>query len=184
MRSQGCFCSVPKRKLQKQVCFEFFISFSFMSHSVYSCLGDAVFFLAHLVCHRGMPTTVLDSPSSPSSPSSSSSSSFPSPSASNPTRPPSPLRKGKISDERRVLFWFSWDKEVLQEKVPDVDFQLNPWTLYSLINPPPIEYDVVRVFLFIFSFLSFIINRKQLNFLCNGWTSFHMDILERSQVKE
>ena len=38
--------------------------------------------------------------------------------------------------KRRLLFRSSWDSKVLPAKLkPDIDFQLNPWTLYSLVHP-------------------------------------------------
>ena len=38
--------------------------------------------------------------------------------------------------ERRVVFWFSWDGSIpsFMETLPEVDFQLNPWTLHHLLH--------------------------------------------------
>jgi len=47
--------------------------------------------------------------------------------------------------KRRLLFRSSWDSKVLPAKLkPDIDFQLNPWTLYSLVHPN-FDVDLVSV---------------------------------------
>jgi hypothetical protein len=57
---------------------------------------------------------------------------------------PSPLQEDGHSQflhgndgKRRVLFWFSWDDAVSTNQQspnqPDLDFQLNPWTLHHLL---------------------------------------------------
>ena len=79
--------------------------------------------------------------------------------------------------KRRLLFWFSWDSTVLPAKLkPDIDFQLNPWTLYSLVHPN-FDVDLVSVsFSFdeiVFSH-SFLFYRKVQCFECNGWTIIHI----------
>jgi hypothetical protein len=57
---------------------------------------------------------------------------------------------------RRVLFWFSWDANKLSRQfIPDVNFQLNPWTIYSIVYPN-FEETLVRVpFLSLFGFSYF-----------------------------
>jgi hypothetical protein len=91
--------------------------------------GDAIWFPGDSVCHRGVPSQQQQQQDA--TPSSSSSS-----------------RSGGSSrnrQKRRLLFWFSWDSTVLPAKLkPDIDFQLNPWTLYSLVHPN-FDVDLVSV---------------------------------------
>lgn len=41
----------------------------------------------------------------------------------------------EANKERRILFWFSWETQSFPEHiVPDVDFQLNPWTICQILR--------------------------------------------------
>lgn len=67
-----------------------------------------------------------------------------------------PAQKGKFGDSRRVIFWYSWETGKLPKiAVPDVDFQLNPWTVYSLVNPHFDESLVSFPFIFVLFSLLF-----------------------------
>ncbi|MFO0450191.1 MAG: hypothetical protein ACK52I_16275 [Pseudomonadota bacterium] len=68
--------------------------------------------------------------------------------------------------ERRILFWFSWDaaaataQHVHEYNQPDIDFQLNPWTLHNLLShgkKEKYEDDEVSVFIFIYIFILFFL---------------------------
>ena len=89
--------------------------------------GDALFFPADKVCHRAPPLHLESLPAVKGS------------------------RKGggvTPSGERLLVFWFSWEASV--DNVPDVDFQLNPWTLHHLTHDGESSYLHNKV-----SFLSF-----------------------------
>ena len=62
-----------------------------------------------------------------------------------------------VGGTRRVVFWFSWEDTGEECSVPDVDFQLNPWTLYQLIHSPNDfqNHYVSTFFLFLLIFLIF-----------------------------
>ena len=65
--------------------------------------GDAIWFPADKVCHRGVPSNFQGSSSA-------------------------------SAQQRRLLFWFSWEKDSLPSTLePDINFQLNPWTVHSLV---------------------------------------------------
>lgn len=104
------------------------VVFLFFSLIVPQFLGDVVWFPSNFTCHRGLPSTETISSSS---------------SGHN-----AQLKR------RRLIFWFSWSEKVLQGHVPEVDFQLNPWTLYSLLHEK-LESDtvcLVQIYLYISDF--------------------------------
>lgn len=90
--------------------------------------------------------------------------------------------------ERRILFWFSWDtaaataQHVHEYNQPDIDFQLNPWTLHNLLShgkKEKYEDDEVSVHLFYllfffianiigFTYIIFFSNRMQLSTFSSG----------------
>lgn len=63
--------------------------------------------------------------------------------------PPNSIKK-----DRRLVFWFSWDAVDLPDSEPDVDFQLNSWTLHHLLSRN-IKYEdsLVCFFFLLFVFL-------------------------------
>lgn len=84
--------------------------------------GDGVYFLADSVCHRAPPPSPLTTSSS--------------------TTKRGAQQQQQLK-ERRLLFWFSWDAVHHRhgESTPDVDFQLNPWTLHHLLYKSSIKYE-------------------------------------------
>jgi len=74
--------------------------------------GDGIWFAGDTVCHRGMPSSVGSSSSSSSS------------------RSETPT-----FHDRRLLFWYSWEEKKLPHNlIPDIDFQLNPWTVFGMVH--------------------------------------------------
>ena len=66
----------------------------------------------------------------------------------------SPSLLGGTVVPRRILFWFSWDsKNIPKSIVPDVDFQLNPWTLFALTHPDFEDTLVSALFFIVFHFI-------------------------------
>jgi hypothetical protein len=110
--------------------------------------GDALYFLADKVCHRAPPPHHVPKKGMNKCQSSS-----------------SPLQEDGLSQflhgedgKRRVLFWFSWDDAVSANQQslnqPDLDFQLNPWTLHHLLfQGGKYADDQVLFFLSFFFFL-------------------------------
>jgi hypothetical protein len=106
--------------------------------------GDSLYFYADQVCHRAPPPNLQEvqhqqhqqhqpptrrKGGGQSSSSSSSSSSHPSEGFED--------HLSELVGKRKVLFWFSWDEALADSKQsinqPDLDFQLNPWTLHGLL---------------------------------------------------
>ena len=116
--------------------------------------GDALYFLADKVCHRAPPFPQVELEQPKSRKGGRQSSSY----------PPSDDEDGHyhfihgLDGKRRVLFWFSWDAAVSSQQgspnEPDLDFQLNPWTLHHLLHIGN-NYENDLVICFFISFLSF-----------------------------
>lgn len=81
--------------------------------------------------------------------------------------PPLQLTK-KAAAERMLVFWFSWDGS--QENQPDVDFQLNPWTLHHLVHSGDSNYlqNKVSFLFFLFSFFLCFFFLTLANFFSSG----------------
>ena len=115
--------------------------------------GDGVWFLGDTACHRGKPSLVVENTST--------------------TR--TSYQKETFLD-RKLLFWYSWEKAALPSHLkPDIDFQLNPWTIYSVVNPD-FSNDLVSSFLFFLHFFFLFIltihwYREQQHSFFSGWTT-------------
>jgi hypothetical protein len=82
---------------------------------------------------------------------------------------------GKAKSLRRVLFWFSSAgfPENTQLSSPDPDFQLNPWTLYSLVRGDFMATLVSVLFLslkFFFGYLTLSCRKEPISFRAGGNT--------------
>lgn len=95
--------------------------------------GHALYFLADKVCHRAPPPQLqgvgVQQPNRRRQGRQSSSQLLEEDGLSNYVH--------GLDGKRRVLFWFSWDDAVARDQQstnePELDFQLNPWTLHHLI---------------------------------------------------
>ena len=87
-----------------------------------------------------------------------------------------------VGGTRRVVFWFSWEATGEECSVPDVDFQLNPWTLYQLTFPKWFSKSLCKYFFSFSSNLSnlFFLCRNQLAFWWNGWIIIHTSTFLRN----
>jgi len=126
--------------------------------------GDAVYFPADKVCHRAPPLHHHDLLSG--------------------GKRRRSQGAGVDVPDRLLLFWFSWDEEAAAVasavNIPDVDFQLNPWTLHHLLHASEYNYLHSKVFSFLFflfsDFLTFLFSRMQQHFLWTGWIIIHTSI--------
>lgn len=101
--------------------------------------GEAVWFPADSVCHRGVPSKALAIMEAAEA------------SKTRGKRSTTAAAVTRSPPTRKLLFWFSWDKDFLPSTlVPDLDFQLNPWTVYSMTHS-----NFTKSLVSIFNFVSF-----------------------------
>lgn len=129
--------------------------------------GEAIWFPADSVCHRGVPSKTVAYLEAEAS------------KASGKKRASTANATMKNPPPRKLLFWFSWEKDLLPPNhTPDIDFQMNPWTVYSVVNENLNSLVYISYFNFFIFALIFII-RGVHYFSCSGGIILHTASLRR-----